>query len=95
MERMPESTPRMDVADRVMDERLHNRTKKGYASKMRYILSFLKDHPEHHACVCPQSNEINLPLSFKAVKDIFGALAIDTSLPKQSVSQRHRIYFSS
>lgn len=77
-----------DAGDRVLEERLHKKTKDGYDSKMKYIMNFMKNHPVHCAWYNDRDGEMILLLPFKAVKDLFSALATDTDLPRLTKAER-------
>ena len=64
-------------------------TKKGYGSKLKYITNYFKSLPNSDELVDGE-DELKIPLPFAAVRSLFGRLATDTKLPKQSREERTR-----
>lgn len=69
------------AAEGISSLRLVKGSKDGYKSKIKYAISYFKSKEDYKQFVDSENNLI-IPLPFDAFKDLFGRLAVDTSLPK-------------
>jgi hypothetical protein len=71
------------VAELTAKSRVIDASREGYNSKIKYCINFVQQNfPEEIDPGPPLS--LKLPLSFKAIKALFGKIIIDTDLPRDS-----------
>jgi hypothetical protein len=79
------------ASNRVIEGCIDGKTLKGYNSKMKYVLNWYKGSAKWKHLYFEKVNaeglsepNLKLPLEMESVQELFGKLAIDVDLPRQS-----------